>query len=554
LDPRYGGSGLAFEVVAKDILGRIGRLHTKRGTVETPVLLPVVNPLLQPIPAKEMKECFGCTAIIANAYLLKKNFGDRVSDRGIHDFLDFDHIVVTDSGAYQILVYGGVEASQEEIIAYQESIDTDIGVILDIPTGGESTRENAEYSVTETLRRAKAAQDTITRRDILWVGPIQGGNHLDLVVRSAKEMGKLSFPIHALGSPTQVMEQYNFDYLVDMTIEAKRNLPIERPLHLFGAGHPFMFALAVAMGCDIFDSAAYAIYAREGKYMTEYGTERLSGLKYLPCTCSVCSRYTSMELASLEPEERTRALAMHNLGACFSEIRRIKQAIREGRLWELLEIRAHSHPSLYQALKALGKYGNLLEENAPVIHSRGLFYFGSTGLARPEIVRHRRKMAAWSTRPAPVLVMLPEPGSRPFHRSRELRRVRSVLRRRLGERAQGLAFCVYAPPFGVTPLELDETYPLSQYEASSPLDAETRDCVAGEAARYLSLYGHHYGGVVVYASGELGRDVAERLGRNDSSPGTVSVLTNEGRTWSGEALSALAERVEAVFPSSGEHS
>jgi 7-cyano-7-deazaguanine tRNA-ribosyltransferase len=545
---------LAFEVVAKDILGRIGRLHTKRGTVETPVLLPVVNPLLQPIPAKEMKESFGCTAIIANAYLLKKNFGDRVSDRGIHDFLDFDHIVVTDSGAYQILVYGGVEASQEEIIAYQESIDTDIGVILDIPTGGESTREKAEYSVTETLRRAKAAQDTITRRDILWVGPIQGGNHLDLVVRSAKEMGKLSFPIHALGSPTQVMERYNFDYLVDMTIEAKRNLPIERPLHLFGAGHPFMFALAVAMGCDIFDSAAYAIYAREGKYMTEYGTERLSGLKYLPCTCSVCSRYTSMELASLEPEERTRALARHNLGACFSEIRRIKQAIREGRLWELLEIRAHSHPSLYQALKALGKYGNLLEENAPVIHSRGLFYFGSTGLARPEIVRHRLKMAAWSTRPAPVLVMLPDPGSRPFHRSRELRRVRSVLRRRLGERARCLAFCVYAPPFGVTPLELDETYPLSQYEASSPLDAETRDYVAGEAARYLNLHGHHYGGVVVYASGELGRDVAERLGHDDSSPGRVSVLTNEGRTWSGEALSALAERVEAAFPGSGEHS
>lgn len=542
---------MAFEVVAKDLLGRIGRLHTKRGTVETPVLLPVVNPLLQPIPAREMKERFGCTAIIANAYLLKKNFGERVSYRGVHDFLDFDHVVMTDSGAYQILVYGGVEVSQEEIIAYQESIDTDVGVILDIPTGGESTREKAEYSVVETLRRAKSAQDMITRRDILWVGPIQGGNHLDLVVRSAKEMGKLSFPVHALGSPTQVMEQYHFDYLVDMTIEAKRNLPVERPLHLFGAGHPFMLALAVAMGCDIFDSAAYAIFAREGKYMTEYGTERLSGLKYLPCTCSVCSRYTSRELASLEPEERTRALARHNLGACFSEIRRIKQAIREGRLWELVEVRARSHPSLYQAFKALGKYGNLLEENAPVIHSRGLFYFGSTGLARPEVVRHRRKMAAWPTRPASVLVMLPEPGSRPFHRSRELRRVRSMLKRRLGDGAKGLAFCVYAPPFGVTPLELDETYPLSQYEASSPLDVETREYVSGEAARYVNLHGRQYRGVVVYASGELGRDLAGRLGGDDISPSSISVVANEGRTWSREALSALAERVEEVFRDSG---
>jgi 7-cyano-7-deazaguanine tRNA-ribosyltransferase len=58
------------------------------------------------------------------------------------------------------------------------------------------------------------------------------------------------------------MEQYLFDILVDMIIAAKMNLPPERPLHLFGAGHPFMFALAVALGCDLFDSAAYAIYAR----------------------------------------------------------------------------------------------------------------------------------------------------------------------------------------------------------------------------------------------------------------------------------------------------
>ena len=138
-----------------------------------------------------------------------------------------------------------------------------------------SSRSKAVYSVDETLRRAKKALGLFTRRDILWVGPVQGGNHLDLVTKSAKEMAKFPFSIYALGSPTQVMEHYLFDYLVDMIMEAKRNLPVERPLHLFGAGHPFMFALAVALGCDIFDSAAYAIYAREGKYMTDYGTERL---------------------------------------------------------------------------------------------------------------------------------------------------------------------------------------------------------------------------------------------------------------------------------------
>ena len=538
---------MSFEVVAKDLLGRIGRLQTKSGTVETPVLLPVVNPLLQPISPMEMSRSFGCRAIITNAYLLRKNFGDEVCRKGVHDFLGFDHTVVTDSGAYQILVYGNIEVSQEEIIAYQEAIDTDIGVILDIPTGGEASRESAEYSVEETLRRAKAALDTFTREDILWVGPVQGGNHLDLVSKSAKEMAKLPFSIYALGSPTQVMERYLFDYLVDMTMTAKKNLHVEKPLHLFGAGHPFMFAIAIAMGCDIFDSAAYAIYAREGKYMTEYGIERLANLRYLPCTCKVCTQYTPQELSALEKEERTRALARHNLDACFAEIRRVKQAIRDGHLWELLEIRARSHPSLLQALKVFGKYKDYLEENTPVIHRRGLFYLDSTGLARPEIVRHRRKLVSWAPPKGQIMVLLPEPGSKPFHRSRELRRVRAILGRRMDSRLDDLVFCVYTYPFGVTPLKLAETYPLSQYETSTPPDEETRRYVAEEVAKYLVDHGRRYEAIVVYAAGELGQEVAMKIeGRHLG--GKVFVVRNEGKIWGHESLTMLAERVAEALP------
>ena len=537
---------MSFEVAAKDLLGRIGRLQTKRGTVETPVLLPVVNPLLQPISPVAMSRDFGCKAIIANAYLLKKNLGDEVSTKGVHDFLGFDYTVVTDSGAYQILLYGNIETTQEEIIAYQEAIDTDIGVILDVPTGGEASRERAEYTVEETLRRAKAALNIFTREDILWVGPVQGGNHLDLVAKSAREMAKMPFSIYALGSPTQVMEHYLFDYLVDMTMTAKMNLPVEKPLHLFGAGHPFMFAFAVAMGCDIFDSAAYAIYAREGKYMTDYGTERLGSLRYLPCTCRVCSQYTPQELSALEVEERTKALARHNLDICFAEIRRIKQAIREGRLWELLELRARSHPSLLRALKTLGKYEEYLEENAPVIHSRGLFYFDSTGLARPENVRHRRKLMRWTPVKGRVTVLLPEPESKPFHRSMEFRRVRTILRRRLGPRMEDLVFCVFTYPFGVTPLELDETYPHSQYEASAPADDETKHYVAEEVVQYLKSHGRRYEATVIYAAGELGQEVAGMF-EESHLEGKVFLVRNEGQVWSHEALARLAERVAEAF-------
>jgi 7-cyano-7-deazaguanine tRNA-ribosyltransferase len=228
---------------------------------------------------------FEVEAVITNAYILWKRYREKPVNEGLHKFLKYDGAVMTDSGAYQILVYGNVEVSQKEIVTYQEAIGSDIATILDIPTGWHVPKEKAQETVAETLKRAKAFFKLKTRQDTLWVGPVQGGRHLDLVAKSAKAMGKLPFQIHALGSPTEVMESYRYDVLVDMIMTAKMNLPPERPLHLFGAGHPHMLALAVALGCDLFDSAAYALYARENRYMTENGTWRLGEMDYFPCQC-----------------------------------------------------------------------------------------------------------------------------------------------------------------------------------------------------------------------------------------------------------------------------
>ena len=286
------------------MLGRIGKLKTKSGSVETPLLYPVVNPSIQLVTPRKLKEIFGFDAIITNSYIIKKRFGDKVINEGLHKFLDYDGAIMTDSGAYQILVYGEVEVTQPEIVAYQENIGVDIGTMLDIPTGWKITKEQAQTTVAETLRRAKAFFDAKTRDDILWVGPVQGGRHLDLVASSAVEMGKLPFEIHALGSPTEVMENYRYDVLAEMILTAKKGLPLDRPLHLFGAGHPSMFSLAVALGCDLFDSAAYALYARENRYMTENGTWRVEELDYFPCSCPKCSSETPRELEQKPKKEK----------------------------------------------------------------------------------------------------------------------------------------------------------------------------------------------------------------------------------------------------------
>ena len=538
---------MCFEIVERDLLARVGRLKTKSGKVETPVLLPVVNPNVQPIPPKEMLEKFGCKALITNAYILKKHFGEKAAEKDVHELLEFEGVVMTDSGAYQLLVYGDVEVSPEEIVRYQEAINTDIAVILDVPTGWDVKREKAEKTVEETLLRAKELWKIKKRDDILWVGPVQGGKFTDLISKSAREVGELPFQIHALGSPTPVMEQYLFDLLVDMIMAAKMNLPVERPLHLFGAGHPFMFSLAIALGCDMFDSAAYAIYAREDRYLTEYGTFRLEKLSWLPCSCPVCTKYDAKSLKETPKKEREKLLAEHNLYVCFEEIRKIKQAIVEGRLWEHLEMRCQSHPALLQALKRIGKYAEFIERHSPIIKRSGLFFFSHLDLNRPEIVRYRKRLAENYSPPkeTKILVLLPQTREKPFHKSKEQKTFSKALKRKLGEKIRLLHICTYAAPFGVVPNELDEVYPLSQNELAFPLDEETLDYVAKQVAEFLKRTN--------YERVFLLENVEEWKGKIESSCASIcekkgiSLFTVKTKEWTKKTAEDLAELVANVM-------
>jgi 7-cyano-7-deazaguanine tRNA-ribosyltransferase len=384
-----------------------------------------------------------------------------------------------------------------------------------------------------------------TRDDIAWVGPVQGGSYLDLVAKSAKETGKLPFEIHALGSPTPVMEQYLFDTLVDMILTAKMNLPLERPLHLFGAGHPLMFALAVALGCDLFDSAAYAIYARENRYMTEYGTARLGELAYFPCSCPMCTRNDPKNLRETPRNERQKLLAQHNLYVCFSETRRIKQAVVEGRLWEYLEMKAHGHPSLLQALKRLKKYENYLEKSSPVTKRSGIFFFGSAGLARPEIVRHRKRLLESYSPPkkAKILVLLPQTTTKPFHKSREQRLLWKAIRHKIGTRVSRIHACTYAVPFGVVPAEIDEVYPLSQHETTVPFDAETIDYVAEQVENYIVKT--NYDGVILLENSEVWKGkmaaACKKACRKRKLPLTI---LKTRQPWSRKALNRMLAAIQ----------
>jgi len=370
-----------FEIRDRDLAGRIARLKTNHGTIETPTILPVINPNRLVIAPKELTK-YGAEGLITNSYILWKDFSQEVIGQGVHNFLDFNGPVMTDSGAFQLMQYGDIDVSNRDIIKFQEKIGVDIGVILDIPVASQE-KKDMKKGVVETIKRAKEAQKYI-KGDLLWCGPVQGGVHLDLLKKSAKEMGGLDFAIHPIGSVVPLLVKYRFAPHVEIIRTVKEILPSNRPVHLFGAGHPMFFAFAVALGVDLFDSAAYSLYAQEGRYITQSGTEQLDELDYFPCSCPICSKY-SPEAVRQSPA-RAKLLAEHNLYVTFEEIRTIKQAIKEKTLWELLELRARSHPSLIECMDHLVRHTDYISKQDPLT-KKHFFYLSNYSKKRVEIDR-----------------------------------------------------------------------------------------------------------------------------------------------------------------------
>ena len=156
-----------FEIEEEDLLGRLGRLWTKSGWVETPTLAPVVNPIKNAVPPREIR-WLGFGIIMTNSYIIWRHYGALATEMGVHRLLGVEGPVMTDSGAYQILVYGSVEVDPLEIVKYQVELGSDIGVILDIPTRHDTPAEVVREEVEETIRRAREALG-VERGDMLLV-------------------------------------------------------------------------------------------------------------------------------------------------------------------------------------------------------------------------------------------------------------------------------------------------------------------------------------------------------------------------------------------------
>ncbi len=383
----------SFEIREKDIAGRIGKLNINGKVLETPALMPVYSPSKPLITPSELEREFKSEILMTNSYILLRNdeFRRDVEEKGIHRFLNFNCLIATDSGSYQLMNYGSVFTTNREIIEFQEKIGTDIGSFLDIPSLPDAYKPRVEEQLKITLDRAKEA---LNAGFIVNAG-IQGSTYLDLRERAAEEIGK-NFNLCAIGGIVRLVEDYRFNKLVEIIATVKMNIPSDRVVHAFGLGHPMVFSLAIALGCDLFDSAAYALYAQNFRYLTENGTRKLDDLEYMPCSCPVCSKYGT-ELKELDRDEKIRELARHNLYVSFEELRRIKQAIKENCLWEFICERARSHPELLSGLETLMNYTEYLAKFDPITKRKPFYYTGFESEKRTEVINAKNRLKRLSS-------------------------------------------------------------------------------------------------------------------------------------------------------------
>lgn len=341
-----------FEILARDGAARIGRLHTNHGSLNTPMLLPVVNPNIRTIEPREMWEKYGIEALITNSYIIWKHekLKEDCLSNGVHNLLDFPGIIVTDSGTFQSYIYGDVEVGVGEIIEFQRDIGVDIGTMLDVFGRPDMPLAELEYAVEETARRANESLE-IAGSNLLLNGPIQGGLNDHLRAKSGQLMASIegqhrNFTIHPIGGIVPLMEKQMYRELFQILLASKSTLPPNRPIHLFGCGHPLLFPLSIALGVDIFDSAAYVLFARDDRFFTPTGTVKLKGIREWPISSHALFGTTPEEVRKMEKKERTRILSRHNLEITQVELARCREAIRDGKIWELAEERSHSSPQL----------------------------------------------------------------------------------------------------------------------------------------------------------------------------------------------------------------
>ena len=335
---------MKFELINTNDKARLGRLTFDRGEVNTPAFMPVgTYGAVKAMTVEEVRG-LGAEIILGNTFHLSITPSTEVIEAhgDLHDFMNWQGPILTDSGGFQVFSLGKMRKITEEGVAFrspkdgssifmgpeesmqiQHKLGSDIVMIFDDCTAYPAEKNIVDQSMQLSLRWAKrslAEHKRLNNNNALF-GIIQGGMHRELRVHSAESLIEMDFNGYAIGGlsvgePKEEMMEV-LSYLPD-------HMPQDKPRYLMGVGTPLDLVEGVASGVDMFDCVMPSRNARNGYLFTSEGVVKIRNAKYKKdtgpldpnCACSTCSNYSRSYLHHLQKTNEilgSRLNTLHNL-------------------------------------------------------------------------------------------------------------------------------------------------------------------------------------------------------------------------------------------------
>lgn len=361
---------LRFEIKKVDprTNARLGVLHLPHGDIETPVFMPVgTQATVKAMTPDELKNEVKAKIILGNTYHLFLRPGHELIKEagGLHQFMNWDGNILTDSGGFQVFSLGALRKITEEGVEFRSHIDgtkkfispeksmeiqnalgSDIMMAFDecAPYGASYAYvKNSMERTTRWAKRCKEYHQAVEKQALF--GIVQGGFYKDLREKSANDLTKLDFPGYAIGGISVGEPKEEF---LDILRYTAPLLPQEKPRYLMGVGSPDYLIESAIAGIDMCDCVLPTRMARNGTALTHYGRLNLLNAKHIhafetldqDCDCYTCKNYTKAYIHHLFKAKEilgARLLSIHNLRFLVHLMEDIRTAIQEERLLEFRE-------------------------------------------------------------------------------------------------------------------------------------------------------------------------------------------------------------------------
>ena len=357
-------SRFSFKVHATDGRARNGRIDMLRGTIATPAFMPVGTAATVKAMKPESVRAIGADIILGNTYHLMLRPGAERMARlgGLHNFMNWQRPILTDSGGYQVMSLAELRKLTEQGVEFRSHIDgskhmltpersmeiqrllgSDIAMAFDECPRADRPRDEIAASMELSMRWAKRSRDGFdaggehAARAALF-GIQQGALDEELRKVSADKLVDIGFDGYAVGGLAVGEGQEAMFGVLDYAPEM---LPVDRPRYLMGVGKPDDLVGAVERGIDMFDCVLPTRSGRNGQAFTWNGPINLRNARFAEdlepldsrCECSVCTTYSRAYLHYLHKSGEILGAMLvteHNLALYQALMRAMRDAIAGG--------------------------------------------------------------------------------------------------------------------------------------------------------------------------------------------------------------------------------